>query len=96
MPQRLLGRPYRIAGRVVHGQKLGRQLGIPDGEHPAQAQPAAAAGVFAVTVDGGSMRRRCRGWRTWAFGRRWRAMARAHLEVHLFDFDGDLYRAHLR
>ncbi len=61
----LLGRPYSISGRVVHGRKLGRQLGARPGLH---GQPGddgfrtlnlafrhprpAAMGIFAVRVHG--------------------------------------------
>jgi len=57
----LLGRPYTISGRVVHGRKLGRQLGesapgAADGFRTlnlrfAHAKPA-ASGIFAVQVHG--------------------------------------------
>jgi riboflavin kinase/FMN adenylyltransferase len=40
---RLLGRPYSIDGRVVHGDKIGRQLGF-HRQHPHQARETAAAG----------------------------------------------------
>ena len=54
--ERLLGRPYCMSGRVVHGEHLGHTLGfptlnlrpVPPGCH---AQPA-LTGVFAVMVSG--------------------------------------------
>ena len=56
----LLGRPYSISGHVVHGRKLGRELGR-DAAHPmgmrtlnlrfAHWKPA-ASGIFAVQVHG--------------------------------------------
>ena len=49
---RLLGRPYRISGHVVHGRKLGRELGF----HTLNLRFAhwnpAASGIFAVQVFG--------------------------------------------
>lgn len=92
---RLLGRPYSIAGRVVHGSKLGRKLGFPTANIQLKRIRLALCGVFAVTVEGidaeplpgvASL-----GLRPTVDGD-----GRYHLEVHLFDFDRELYEAHLR
>ena len=92
---RLLGRPYSIAGRVVHGSKLGRKLGFPTANIQLKRIRLALAGIFAVTVEGidaaplpgvASL-----GLRPTVEGD-----GRYHLEVHLFDFDRELYEAHLR
>ena len=48
----LLGRPYSISGHVVHGRKLGRELGFPTlNLRFAHAKPA-ASGIFVVRVHG--------------------------------------------
>jgi riboflavin kinase/FMN adenylyltransferase len=48
----LLGRPYAISGHVLHGRKLGRELGTPTlNLRFGQARPA-AGGIFAVRVLG--------------------------------------------
>jgi riboflavin kinase/FMN adenylyltransferase len=47
----LLGRPYRISGRVTHGAKLGRSLGFPTANIPLR-RPPSVSGVFAVRVHG--------------------------------------------
>ena len=47
----LLGRPYSMSGRVVHGRKLGRTLGFPTANLPLRHKPP-LAGVFAVRVHG--------------------------------------------
>ncbi|MBN8492870.1 MAG: bifunctional riboflavin kinase/FAD synthetase [Burkholderiales bacterium] len=48
----LLGRPYSISGHVLHGRKLGRELGTPTlNLRFGHARPA-AQGIFAVRVDG--------------------------------------------
>jgi riboflavin kinase / FMN adenylyltransferase len=53
----LLGRPYSISGRVVHGRKLGRELGFRTlNLRFAQARPA-ASGIFVVQVNGLAQRR---------------------------------------
>lgn len=46
----LLGRPYRIDGRVVHGEKLGRQLGFPTANVALKKLHPPLKGVFAVKV----------------------------------------------
>jgi riboflavin kinase/FMN adenylyltransferase len=48
----LLGRPYSISGHVLHGRKLGRELGTPTlNLRFGHARPA-AQGIFAVRVHG--------------------------------------------
>jgi riboflavin kinase/FMN adenylyltransferase len=48
--QNVLGRAYSIAGRVIHGQKLGRQLGFPTANIALHRINAAFTGVYAVKV----------------------------------------------
>ena len=50
--QRLLGRPYSISGRVVHGDKLGRKLGFPTANVQMKHNRPPLAGIFAVEVHG--------------------------------------------
>ena len=50
--QRLLGRPYSISGRVVHGDGLGRKLGFPTANVLMKHNRPALAGIFAVEVHG--------------------------------------------
>ena len=47
----LLGRPYRISGRVIHGEKRGRALGFPTA-NLRLPHPPALSGIFAVQVQG--------------------------------------------
>lgn len=90
---RLLGRPYVMDGRVVHGDKVGRQLGFATANIRIKHNPLPLAGVFAVEVTGlGDTPRRGvanLGTRPTVGG------LRTLLEVHLFDFSGDIYGAHL-
>lgn len=91
----LLGRPYTIDGRVVHGDKLARQWGFATANIRIKHNPLPLTGVFAVRVDGIlpgvtlpgvanlGVRPTVGGLRTL-------------LEVHLFDFSGDIYGKHLR
>jgi riboflavin kinase/FMN adenylyltransferase len=48
----LLGRPYSISGHVVHGRKLGRDLGFPTLNLRFSHWKPAASGIFAVLVHG--------------------------------------------
>ena len=48
----LLGRPYRISGHVVHGRKLGRELGFRTLNLRFAHWKPAASGIFVVLVHG--------------------------------------------
>jgi riboflavin kinase / FMN adenylyltransferase len=48
----LLGRPYSISGHVLHGQKLGRELGFRTLNLRLHHRHIAAQGIFAVRVQG--------------------------------------------
>jgi riboflavin kinase/FMN adenylyltransferase len=48
----LLGRPYSISGHVLHGRKLGRELGFPTLNLRFGHPHPAAAGIFVVRVQG--------------------------------------------
>lgn len=86
----LLGRPYRMSGHVVHGRKLGRTLGFPTLNLRVPFPRPALAGVFVVRVHGlgpdplpGVA----------SLGTRPAVEndGRLLLEVHLFDFDREVY-----
>lgn len=87
---RLLGRPYSIANRVVHGKQLGRTLGYPTANLHVPGRKPALGGIFATLVHGV-------GERPWpsvsSLGTRPTVAGgqQPMLEAHLFDFDGDLY-----
>ena len=90
---RLLGRPYVIDGQVVHGQKLGRQLGFATANLRIKHNPLPMTGVFAVEVSGLGDKPlpgvANLGIRPTVGG------IRPLLEVHLFDFNRDIYGAHI-
>lgn len=90
---RLLGRPYIIDGQVAHGQKIGRQLGFATANIRIKHNPLPMTGVFAVQVDGlGDLQLpgvANLGVRPTLGG------TRPLLEVHLFDFDRDIYGKHI-
>ncbi|MEM6640841.1 MAG: bifunctional riboflavin kinase/FAD synthetase [Pseudomonadota bacterium] len=88
--ERLLGRPYVMTGRVVRGQQLGRTLGYPTANIRPRRRRLPLEGVFAVTAsDGASLLEHPA---VASLGTRPTVNGRGHLlEVHLFDFQGNLY-----
>ena len=85
----MLGRPYRMSGRVVAGQRLGRRLGYPTANVDLRRKQSPVMGIFAVRVKGigdapldgvASV-----GTRPTFDG------SVPLLEVHIFDFDEDIY-----
>jgi len=92
---RLLGRPYSISGRVMHGDKIGRTIGFPTANIQLKHRSPPLMGIYTVSVDG-------------LADHPWPGVAsvgvrptindagRPTLEVHLFDWNTDCYDAHLR
>jgi riboflavin kinase/FMN adenylyltransferase len=87
--ERLLGRPYRMLGQVIRGNQLGRTLGFPTANLRLMRRKSPVCGILAVLVRGighsampavASL-----GTRPTVNGKE------VLLEVHMFDFDGDLY-----
>ncbi|MCG3468880.1 bifunctional riboflavin kinase/FAD synthetase [Xenorhabdus bovienii] len=52
LAETLLGHPYSISGRVVHGNRLGRTIGFPTANLPLKRLVAPVKGVYAVEVYG--------------------------------------------
>lgn len=88
LAEELLGHSYFIMGRVVYGRQLGRTLGVPTANIQLQRYRAALEGVYAVEVRG--------------LDRDYHGVANIGirptvdgkeplLEVHIFDFDQDIY-----
>src|SRR5690606_37830086 len=50
--EKLLGRPYRMCGRVAHGDKRGRSIGFPTANIFLHRRTTPVQGVFAVEVFG--------------------------------------------
>ena len=86
---RLLGRFYRMSGRVIEGDHLGRELGFPTANVNLRRRQSAVMGIFAVRVLGLGQESRDAvasiGTRP-TFGG-----TKPILEVHIFDFDQDIY-----
>ncbi|RKF20918.1 bifunctional riboflavin kinase/FAD synthetase [Alginatibacterium sediminis] len=94
--QQQLGRAYAIHGTVVHGRKLGRQLGFPTANIRLNRTRSPLHGVFAVQVSSEDHPEQVwnavanLGWRPSAGG------TELLLEAHLFDFTGSLYSQRLQ
>jgi riboflavin kinase/FMN adenylyltransferase len=86
---RLLGRPYRMIGHVAHGRELGRTLGFPTANLHLMRLKSPTWGVMAVRVYGIDAGPRdgvaSLGTRPTVNG------TEPLLEVHVFDFNADLY-----
>lgn len=91
---RLLGRPYNIAGRVVRGNRIGRDIGFPTANVQLKRKRVPLCGVFAVTVSGLD-KRHLAGAASLGVRPTVGAGLKPTLEVHLLDFDRDIYGAHV-
>ncbi len=86
----LLGRPYAISGRVLHGAKLGRTIGYPTLNLRIAHKRPAAHGVFAVRVHGVGPQP-LPGVASVGLRPTVDDSGRWLLEVHLFDFAASIY-----
>jgi riboflavin kinase/FMN adenylyltransferase len=98
--RRLLGRRYAVVGSVVEGDKRGRTLGYPTANlrfaNPVALPPD---GVYAVRVawdDANGARQRKHGVASLGVRPTFKNDGARLLEVHVFDFDGDLYGLKMR
>ncbi|NJC99643.1 bifunctional riboflavin kinase/FAD synthetase [Candidatus Erwinia dacicola] len=89
----LLGRPFSISGRIVHGDALGRTIGFPTANLPLKRTVSPVKGVYAVEVLGLGDKPLPGvaniGMRPTIGG------LRQQLEVHLLDVSMDLYGCHI-
>jgi riboflavin kinase / FMN adenylyltransferase len=85
----LLGRAYSISGKVVHGAKRGRELGFPTANIHIKHERPALTGVYAVKLDGLNAVANL-GVRPTIAG-----IPKLSLEVHILDFNEDLYGRHV-
>ena len=85
----LLGRPYSISGKVVHGAKRGRQLGFPTANVHMRHERPPMTGVYAVKLDGMNAVANL-GVRPTIAG-----VPKVSLEVHVLDYQADLYHKHV-
>jgi riboflavin kinase / FMN adenylyltransferase len=93
--KRLLGRHYSISGHVVHGDKLGRELGYPTANVQMHHDKPPLTGIYAVKLSGleqGDLP----GVASLGVRPTLKQDGKPTLEVHLFDFDRDIYGQHVR
>lgn len=90
--QQMLGRPYSIIGRVFHGDKRGREIGFPTANVSLKRKVSPISGVYAVQVKTSEHDY----YGVANIGSRPTVSGtRAQLEVHIFDFNKDLYGQHI-
>jgi len=93
LAQSLLGHPFSISGRVVHGDALGRTIGFPTANIPLRRSVSPVKGVYAVEVHGLTEQPLPGvaniGTRPTVAG------IRQQLEVHLLDVAMNLYGRHI-
>jgi len=91
----LLGRPYRMSGVVVEGEQLGRTLDMPTANVRLNRALSPVHGIFAARVGGVEDD----GWLNGVASIGTRPTVEGVeplLEVHIFDFDRDIYGAHIQ
>ncbi|HEU5397982.1 MAG TPA: bifunctional riboflavin kinase/FAD synthetase [Gammaproteobacteria bacterium] len=86
---RLLGRPYSLSGRVMHGERLGSKLGFPTANLALRRKLTPVGGIFAARVKG--LGPEPRDAAAYVGVRPALGGTLPVLETHLMDFSGDLY-----
>ncbi len=89
--EQLLGHYFSIMGRIAHGQKRGRSLGFPTANIHLQRKTIPLSGVFVVAVDGILQDQTFTGVANLGTRPTLSGHNKPLLEVHLFDFDQDIY-----
>ena len=94
MAAQLLGRDYRMSGRVAHGEKLGRELGYPTANIHLHRKVSPLHGIYAVEVFGLDVEPiegvASIGTRPTVDG------TKTILEVYMFDFNQSIYGRHIQ
>ena len=97
--RKLLGRPYSISGRVIGGDKLGRQIGFPTANIQLKYNHPPLSGIFVVAVHGAlqsSPATVLSGVASLGVRPTIHENGKPILEVHLFDFNDEIYGQHLQ
>jgi len=99
LAQQLLGRPYSMSGRIVNGEKLAKQLGFPTANIHFKHNRPPLQGIFAVEVisrASSKLPRVMQGVASLGVRPTTHNSNKLILEVHLFDFDQEIYGQHLQ
>jgi len=91
--EKLLGRPYRMCGRVAHGDKIGRTLGIPTANIYLHRKVSPVQGIYVVEVFG--LKGEPLQGVVSVGNRPTVGGTKPLLEVYIFDFDDDIYGKYL-
>jgi len=97
--RQLLGGWYKMSGVVVRGQLLGRELGMPTANVKLNRKLSPVQGIFAVRVGGIVLNGTDAGWLNGVASVGTRPTVNGIeplIEVHIFDFDQDIYGAHIQ
>lgn len=90
----MLGRPYSMSGKIVKGRRVGRSLGYATANVDLRRRQSAVQGIYAVRVHGlpqGTVDGVASVGTRPTFD-----LQKPLLEVHMFDFDEDVYGAYIR
>jgi riboflavin kinase/FMN adenylyltransferase len=99
LAKQLLGRPYSISGRVVNGDKLGKQIGFPTANIQLKHNRPPLMGIFVVEISSEAnspFSATMRGVASLGIRPTTHSKSEPILEVHLFDFHKEIYGYHLR
>ena len=91
----LLGRPWDVDGVVIHGAKRGRAIGVPTANITADSDLAVAPGIYAVTLQPEG-RAPLAAVASLGTNPTFVEQGGLVLEVHVLDWDGDLYDQRVR
>lgn len=97
--KKLLGRPYSISGRVIDGDKLGKQIGFPTANIQLKHNRPPLSGIFVVAVRGAiksSPGTTLPGVASLGVRPTTHQNGKPVLEAHLFDFSQEIYGQHLQ
>jgi riboflavin kinase/FMN adenylyltransferase len=94
LAEQLLGRPFRMSGRVMVGQQLGRTIGVPTANLQLRRVRAPLAGVYATKVIGAGPEP-LPGVANIGTRPTIGDLTKAILEVHILDFAGDIYHRNI-
>ena len=92
--ERLLGRRWDIDGMVVHGAKRGRAIGVPTANIQPHADLPIAGGIYAVMLHADGVARPAVA--SLGTNPTFVEAGAQTLEVHVLDWDGDLYGKEVR
>lgn len=90
-----LGRHYSISGKVVHGDGVGKKIGFPTANIQLTRNPAPLSGIFVVQVHAEGLGV-LQGVASLGVRPTLKQDANQVLEVHLFEFEQQIYGKHLR